>query len=136
MKAILIKILCLAILLPISPIFLSSCATVPTTVTPVVTAQEDATKTVEALGQVLAAASNSIVDARHAGLLTKDQYNHAVDIYNQAINSYIVLNLALQSALKISDDPKNVKVYKDAMVQFLSDKGLLDSILAVVRGGA
>jgi hypothetical protein len=97
-------------------------------------AQDTATKTVLTIGEVLITAPGALKAARNANYLDKAGYNNAVDIYNQARASYILLNTALQAAITAGTDPTSVSSYTTAMTKFLGDKALLDNIVTAIGG--
>ena len=124
-------------LLLLLSIALAGCATpsIVATGSTVTQAQSAATKTVLSLGEVLVAAKSGLIQARQSGQLTKDQFNQAVDIYNQALASYKLLNISCQAAVTIGTDPTAQKNYIDALSRFLADKGLLDTIMTALGKG-
>ncbi len=91
-------------------------------------AQNAATTSVLVLGQAVLSAKPMLQKARAAGYLTKEQFNNSVDIYNQALASYTLLNKALQAAISAGQDPSTVAGYTVALAKFATDKQVLDNI--------
>jgi uncharacterized protein (UPF0261 family) len=107
-------------------------ATVP--MTKIEQAQDTATKTVLSLGEVLISAPKLLKTARQAGQLTKEAYNDAVDIYNQALASYTLLNRALSAAIAAGQDPSAIAGYTKALAAYMSERDLLSNIIAATGG--
>lgn len=82
--------------------------------------QEAATKSVVSLGLVLASANKIISEARNNGMITKEQYNSLVDLYNASEVTYSVLNEALQKAIAANKDPNQVTPYLVALSSYLT----------------
>lgn len=101
----------------------------PTGPTVIEQAQDTATKAVLALGEVLIVAPKALKTARLTGQLDKAGYNNAVDIYNQALASYTLLNQALQAAITAGKDPTSVGSYISALAKFTADRQLLGDII-------
>jgi hypothetical protein len=102
--------------------------------TPAEIAQDVATKSVLSLGEVLVTAPALLKAARQSGKLSKEGYNTGVDIYNQALASYTILNQALQAAITAGKDPTSVAGYTMAMAKFLSERNLLANIITATGG--
>lgn len=92
-------------------------------------AQESATKTVLVLGSIFASAPGIIKTARDANKISKEQYNNAVDLYNQALASYSLLNKTLQVVITENVDPSSNSKYVTAMSQFLLDRKNLETLI-------
>lgn len=97
-------------------------------------AQDAATKTVLAMGDILISAPNLLKAARQSGKLTKADYNSSVEIYNQALASYTLLNQALQAAITAGKDPAGLDSYSIALAKFLVDRNLLNNFVIATGG--
>jgi uncharacterized protein (UPF0261 family) len=86
------------------------------------------------MGEIIITAPGVLKSLRGAGKLTKEQYNNSVDIYNQALASYKLLNQALQAAISAGKDPGSVASYTGALTKFLLDRDVLNNIITVTGG--
>ena len=72
--------------------------------------------------------------ARLSNLLTKTDYNNAVDIYNQALAAYNILNTSLQAVITAKEDPSKASTYLTALAAYLTKINALNDILKALKG--
>lgn len=126
-------LLLIAALSMFSTAFLTGCATTGTTAQPSQT-QDIATKSVVVMGNILITAPEMLKSARAAGLMTKEQFNSSVDVYNKALASYTLLNKALQSTITAGQDPNAAQSYISALAQYMTDRDNLSAMLLLTGG--
>ena len=116
----------------------NSCSTITTQPTSASTTleqtQDVAIKSVVSLGTVLVTAPSMLKTARLSNLLTKTDYNNAVDIYNQALAAYNILNTSLQAVITAKEDPSKASTYLTALAAYLTKINALNDILKALKG--
>ena len=112
---------------------LSACAgtlTTPTTQPSAITsAQTAAENSLYAIGTALQATPGILNALYDAGKLSKDDFNKAVPVYNQALASFQLAVTALKTAKDAGADPNMVAGYTTALAAFMTDKANIDNLV-------
>jgi hypothetical protein len=122
-------------LIPLLLLSLTACATTGTISGPtspptaVSSAQDAATKSLYAIGVALQATPGILDALYNAGKLSKEDYNKAVPVYNQALASFNLAANALKAATAAGQDPNATTAYLSALNSFILDKNNMDNLL-------
>lgn len=113
----------------------AGCATTNQNLTP---AQQGIATTqtyVYSIGATLKATNDAVEALYTAGKIDKDTYNKQIlPVYNQALGSYQLLVAAMDRAVALGMNPTDYPAYAQALMTFLTDQRILDSLIAAFGG--
>ena len=97
----------------------------------ITSAQDAAEKSLTAIGIALQATPAVLNALYDSGKMSKQDYNNAVPVYNQAVASFKLAVSALSDIKKAGQDPNVSPDYLDALGAFVKDKQNIDNMTSL-----